>query len=197
MQTCTHAYMQAHHQTWNLIGWSGKASEGWVFSECASPLHIPLQQLQHLGTKMDKVSTTQGGVIYRASYLIGVMLLFHQVSDQTIRAHSPGLGVHLRCCMHAIMSTHGSIMHTHICYHLNHANTHADVCSEHALTCMHACRHACCSGWEDGKGHEGRGSRKRGGLVSSICMHDSSMKTFIHGCMIATANKEHTRNMHA
>lgn len=33
-------------------------------------------------------------------------------------------------------------MHTHICYHLNHANTHADVCSEHALTCMHACMHA-------------------------------------------------------
>ena len=155
-----------------------------------------MQQLQHLGTKMDKVSTTPGGVIYRASYLIGVMLLFHQVSDQTIRAILQAWGstcgaACMQSCPHMVQSC------THICYHLNHANTHADVCSEHALTCMHACRHACCSGWEDGKGYEGRGSRKRGGLVSSICMHDSSMKTFIHGCMIATANKEHTRNMHA
>ena len=159
-----------------------------------------MQQLQHLGTKMDKVSTTQGGVIYRASYLIGVMLLFHQVSDQTIRAILQAWGstcgaACMQSCPHMVQScTHTHMLSSKSCKHTCRCLFRA--CTNmHA--CMHACRHACCSGWEDGKGHEGRGSRKRGGLVSSICMHDSSMKTFIHGCMIATANKEHTRNMHA
>ena len=143
-----------------------------------------MQQLQHLGTKMDKVSTTEGGVIYTYIYiLIGLMSLFHQVSDQTIQAILQAWGpTCVAACMQSCPQMAQSCTHTHssqirmqhTCMHMMHAPAN-----------MHAGRHACCSGWEDGKGHEVRGSRTGWGLVSSICMQDSFTRNFMHGCMIA------------
>lgn len=100
-----------------------------------------MQQLQHLGTKMDKVSTTQGGVIYRASYLIGVMLLFHQVSDQTIRAILQAWGstcgaACMQSCPHMVQScTHTHMLSSKSCKHTCR-------CLFRACTNMHACMHA-------------------------------------------------------
>lgn len=115
MHTCKHAHM---HTCKRITKHRFSQVEVMKLPKAGCLVNVPHNCVFHAATST--LRNQDGSGFYdakRRDIAHRVFYWTHVASSPGVRTdhpgHSTGLGVNLCCCMHAIMSTHGSIMHTH------------------------------------------------------------------------------------